>query len=347
MTDDTIRMGYVGAGANTRLRHLPGFAAIDGVENVSVSNRSRESSQRVADEFGLSAVYDSWDDLIDADDTDAICIGTWPYMHRTLVLASLDAGKHVLTEARMTMNSADARDMLAASLAYPDLVTQIVPAPHTLKIDNTMHDLIAGGYFGDVISADITVHQGGFADYDSELHWRHDRDLSGNNIMQMGIWYEAIMRWFGPAEAVSAVGRVTVKSRTGWDGRPAHITIPDHVEVLIELASGPVARLRLSTVTGLAPPDGVWIFGSEGTVHVDSASMTVMGGRRGDGELSEIEIPEEKQGGWRVEEEFINAIRGLEPVTHTNFSDGVRYMEFTDAVTISMQTGERVTLPLV
>ena len=34
-------------------------------------------------------------------------------------------------------------------------------------------------------------------------------------------------------------------------------------------------------------------------------------------------------------------------MTHTNFLDGVRYMEFTDAVTISMQSGERVTLPFV
>ncbi len=126
-----------------------------------------------------------------------------------------------------------------------------------------------------------------------------------------------------------------------------YITIPDHIEILIEFASGPVARMRLSTVTGLAPDDQVWIFGSEGTVHVDSASMTVRGGRRGDGDLSEIEIPDEKQGDWRVEEEFINAIRGLEPVTHTSFFDGVRYMEFTDAVNISMQRGERVTLPLV
>ena len=347
MVEDIIRIGYVGAGANTRLRHLSGFAAIDGVENVSVSNRSRESSQRVADEFGLSTVYDSWIDLIDEDDTDAICIGTWPYMHKTLVLASLDAGKHVLTEARMTINSDDAKAMLAASLESPELVAQIVPAPHTLKVDNTIKDMIADGWFGDVLSADITVNQGGFVDFDSELHWRHDRDLSGNNIMQMGIWYEAIMRWFGPAEAVTAVGRVNVKRRTGWDGRQAHITIPDHVEILIEFASGPVARLRLSTVTGLAPADGVWIFGSEGTVHIDSSSMTLRGGRRGDSELAEIDVPVDKQDGWRVEEEFINAIRGLEPVTHTNFLDGVRYMEFTDAVTISMQSGERVTLPFV
>ena len=346
MADDTIRIGYVGAGGNTRLRHLPGFAAIDGVESVSVANRSRESGQRVADQFGLSTVYDSWSELIEADDTDAICIGTWPYMHRNLVLAALDADKHVLTEARMAMNSIEAKDMLNASLLTPHLVAQIVPAPHTLRIDNTVKELIADGYLGDVLSVDITVHQGGFVDRDAELHWRHNRDLSGNNIMQMGIWYEAIMRWFGPAAAVTAVGQVNVKSRTGWDGAPAYINIPDHIELLIEFG-GPLARMRLSSVTGLAPADRVWIFGSEGTLHVDSASMTLSGGRRGDDGLSEIEIPEEKQGDWRVEEEFINAIRGIEPVTHTNFSDGVRYMEFTDAVNLSMQTGERIPLPLL
>lgn len=32
---------------------------------------------------------------------DAIVIGTWPNMHKPLVLAALQAGKHVLCEARM------------------------------------------------------------------------------------------------------------------------------------------------------------------------------------------------------------------------------------------------------
>ena len=65
MVDETIRVGFVGAGANTKLRHIPGLKAIEGVELVSVANRSRESGQRVANTFDIPVVYDSWVDLID------------------------------------------------------------------------------------------------------------------------------------------------------------------------------------------------------------------------------------------------------------------------------------------
>ena len=345
MANETVRVGFVGAGANTRLRHLPGFKAIDGVELVSVANRSRASGQRVADEYGLPQVYDSWQELVESDDTDAICIGTWPYMHCTLVLAALENDKHVLTEARMAMNADEAHDMLDASRSKSGLVTQIVPAPHTLKVDQTIQGLIADGYLGEILSVDLRVHQGGFVDNDGPYHWRHSRDLSGYNIMQMGIWYEALMRWVGPAASVSSLTRVTTKSRLD-DGTRRFITVPDHAEILCEMVSGPVVHMRFSTVTGLAPGDEAWLFGTEGTLMLNAGTMTLHGGRRGDDALSEIPVSPDKEGGWRVEDEFINAIRGLEPVTHTNFEDGVRYMEFTEAVTRSAESGQKVSLPL-
>ena len=345
MAGDTIRIGFIGAGDNTRSRHIPGFQAIDGVELVSVSNRSRQSSQRVADEFGIPTVYDNWIDLIEADDTDAICIGTWPYMHCLMTLAGLENGKHVLTEARMAMNASEARAMLEASLMEPDLVTQIVPAPHTFEVDLTIKELIADGYLGDVLSVDL-VSQGGFIDYDGPLHWRHDRDLSGFNMMGIGIWYEALMRWVGPAAGVMAITKVNVKSRKDESEATRFITVPDHAEIICEMESGPVVHMRISTVTGLPPEDTVWIFGSEGTLRLDPGTMSLYGGRRGDDELSEIDIPAEKRGGWRVEDEFIRAIRGQEEVTHTNFEDGVRYMEFTEALARSAQTRKMVRLPL-
>ena len=344
--EESIRIGIVGAGANTRRHHIPNFQALPGVEVVSVVNRSRESSERVAEEFGIPEVYEDWEELVEADDTDAICIGTWPYMHCPVTLAALDEGKHVLTEARMAMNAEEAREMLSASVASPSLVTQIVPAPMTLKFDRTILDLIAGGYLGEILAVDLQGHGGEFVDWDSPLHWRQDRDLSGYNIMNMGIWYETLMRWIGPATSVQAMSSVNVRQRRDENGWLKGVTVPDHVEALCRMACGAQARLRFSAVTGHASPSQVWLFGSEGTLHLDMGSGKLSGGRRGDEGLREIVIEAEKEGRWRVEEEFVNAILGVEKVTHTSFEDGVRYMEFTEAVTRSAQGGRAVGLPL-
>ena len=235
---ETIRIGVIGAGINTTLMHIPGFQAIDGVEVVSVANRSRESGQRVADQFGIPAVGDTWADVIDDPDVDAICIGTWPYMHRTLVLAALDAGKHVLTEARMAMNAAEAHEMLDASLENPDLVAQVVPADFTFEVDQTIIDLINDGYLGDIVVADLAVH-GGFMDRNAPYTWRNDRDMSGYNIMLMGAISECFMRWLGPPTSVTAQTRTLVPRRVDADGRRKVTTIPDHVDILCEMASGP------------------------------------------------------------------------------------------------------------
>ena len=48
MADGIIRVGLIGAGANTRLRHIGGLREQEGVEIVGVANRSRESGERIA-----------------------------------------------------------------------------------------------------------------------------------------------------------------------------------------------------------------------------------------------------------------------------------------------------------
>lgn len=356
MAEDTIRVGFIGAGANTGLRHIPGLRAQPGVELAGVANRSLASSQRVCDEYEIPKAYEDWVDLIDDDDIDAICIGTWPYMHRTLTLAALDAGKHVLCEARMAMDSAEAREMLDASNASPDLIAQVVPPPHTMPVERHLIDLISDGYIGDVLHVNIRAfNERKWPDTDTPVHWRHDRDLSGNNVMTMGIWYENLMRLVGRASSVQAQAQTTVKHRKNADGIRTEMTIPDQLDILYSLAGGGTVNMSVATAIGtFQPPFDLWIFGDHGTFHIDTPDFTkpgapqlrVTGGKRGDSEMSEIVVPAEKVGGWRVEEEFINAIRGIEPVTRTNFTDGLKYMEFTDAVQMAWQSGERVSLPL-
>src|SRR2546430_793528 len=142
MAEKTIRVGLIGAGSNTRARHIPGLRALPDVEIVAVCNRRRESTQAAAREFAIPRTFDTWQDLVADPDIDAVVIGTWPYLHCPITLAALEAGKHVLTEARLSLNAAEAHQMLAASRRYPKLVTQVVPSPYGLKGHEIMVELL-------------------------------------------------------------------------------------------------------------------------------------------------------------------------------------------------------------
>ena len=345
MGKESIRIGVVGAGQNTITHHIPGLQAIDGVEVVSVCNRSRESSGRVAQQFGIPTIYDNWGELIDATDTDAIVIGTWPYMHSTLTLAALAVDKHVMCEARMATSAEEAHVMRDAAQEHPDLIAQIVPSPMTLWADNTIGRLIAEGYVGNILSVEIRSSDGSFLDTDGPLHWRKNYDLSGMNIMGMGIWYEAMVRWVGEATSVTAQGKTFVRMRREPEtGRMRAARIPEHVDIIMNLACGAQGYMMVSSVQGLGGVNEATIYGSEGTLRM--SGNTLYGGRRGDTGMQEIPIKDSDRGGWRVEEEFIRSIRGEEKITHTTFDDGVKYMEFTEAVNRSMTEGKTIVLPL-
>lgn len=344
-----LRIGFVGAGGNTIARHLPLLQALPDVQFVSVANRTRESGAKVAAQFGIAKVAAHWQEVVQDPEVDAVVIGTWPYLHCPVTCAALDAGKHVLCEARMAMNAAEARQMLATSRRHPELVAQVVPSPFTLKYDRAIQETLAAGRLGELVAVDIRATAGAFADFAAPRTWRQDTEMSGLNILTMGIWYEAMARWVGHATRVQAMTQVVVRQRPvpGQPGRAA-ITVPDHVDVLAQLASGAQARLQCSAVTGLAPhANQAWLFGTTGTLCLDADGDRLLIGQRGDKSLAPLPIPADWQGAWRVEAEFVNAIRGLEPIRLTTFADGLRYMEFTDAVARSSASGHAVSLPLL
>ena len=235
--------------------------------------------------------------------------------------------------------------MLAASQRHPDLVCMLVPSSSGYSIDRAMLSLIGGDLLGEILSVDVHRLQRGFADFGGELDWRHNPEFSGLNVLNVGAIYELMLRWLGPGNQVMAKTRVHVPTRRNEQGAQASATIPDHVEVLYELENGAPVHMVFSETTGLSRGNDMWIFGSEGTIRVDDANNILIA-RRGDRELSAYPNPPEGQYRHRVEEEFINAIRGVEQVSMNTFEIGVRYMEWTEAVHRSAQTGGAVSLPL-
>lgn len=328
-----IRIGFIGAGGNCRRKHIPKLQAIEGVEVVGVCNRSEASSRAVCEEFGLATVYPSADAVLSDDTLDAVVIGTWPNMHKAYTLGALSAGKHVMVEARMAMNAEEAEAMLASSRAKPHLVTQVVPAPGTLPWDAQIARWVEDE-LGGLIHVETGGLGGGFIETTSPITWRLQRAYSGNNIMGVGIGYESMMRWVGPAARVHAQARIHVTERPSGDGGgTVKVDVPDLLNLMGTLVRDDATFTHSASrgVTGGEGGGGNRLFGRRATVTVRGKEPPLLT-RAG----AEPIAATESGPGWRVEEEFIGAIRGEEPIRLTTFETGVRYMRFTDAIHASL-----------
>jgi predicted dehydrogenase len=338
---ERIGIGMVGAGQIARDRHVPGFKRIPGVELVAVVNSSAESTRRAAEEHGFQRTYSHWRDLLSDTDVDAVVIGTWPYLHAPITLAALDAGKHVLTQARMAMDGEQARRMLAASLAHPELVAMVVPSPSSLWADRTIERLLREGAVGELRSVHVLWSES--PPSGSRLHWRQQVELSGSNVMSLGIVYEAMARWLGQAVAVQAASHVFEPVKERPDGSRAPVNIPDHLCLVAEFPGPVLATLEMST--GAALQDKVvHLRGTGGTLRIDFSPPRIELATNAAEGYRPVEIRPADERGWRVEQEFVDAIRGVGEVRLTDFATGAAYMAFTDAVRRSALEGRRVPL---
>jgi predicted dehydrogenase len=347
-----LRIGIIGAGANTKSRHIPGLRAVPDVEIVAVCNRRPESTREAAREFGIRRTFDRWQDLVGDAGIDAVVIGTWPYLHEPITVAALAAGKHVLTEARMARNSAEAHRMLAAAGAQPRLVAQIVPSPFGLKGDRVMRQHIEAGFLGRLRELTVTHRTAALADAQAPLHWRQDAELSGFNVLTLGILHETLLRWLPRPTRVLAQTHAFIPTRRDLaSGEDRPVGTPDSVQVLTVLPDGARGVYQFSGVTPCGQEATIRLFGSEGVLVYDLLRDTIRGARGSAGmrieELPEIPIPAELEDGWRVEADFVDSIRNGTPVRRTDFVTGVQYMEFTEAVARSAATARPVDLPLL
>jgi predicted dehydrogenase len=94
-----------------------------------------------------------------------------------------------------------------------------------------------------------------------------------------------------------------------------------------------------------AAPNTIQLYGAAGTLIYDMTTDEICGGRADEPEARAIPMPSAEVREWTVEADWVRAIREGGPV-EPSFADGVRYMEFTEAVYRSSETGKAVDLPL-
>jgi predicted dehydrogenase len=345
MANDRVRIGFVGAGGIVRQRHVPGLKKVPGVEFVGVANRSRASSDRAAQEFGIQRVYDDWKDLVRADDVDVVWIGTHPYMHREITQAALAAGKHVFCQARMAMDYADAKAMWEAA-ERSDRTTMLCPPPHYMRGDRVIRRMLAEGFVGRPYNVVVQSYSDSYADPTSPIHWRQQAAISGYNTLDVGMMVEVMQRWLGEARRVTAMEKTVYPTRPAPDGGEAPVERPDTLSVIAELENGALATLTFSGVARHAGGANRFeIYGSEGTIRYLSTGDKILAGKASDAELKVVPIPPDQAREWTVEADFIAGVREGKRSVEPSFRDGLKYMEMTEAIFRSAETGQAVDLP--
>ncbi len=117
-----LRIGLIGAGANTRSRHIPGLKAIEDVEIVAVCNRRPGSTAAAAREFGIAKTYEHWQDLV-ADESQLLDIVRRAVAANPKAVADFKRGK---TKAADAIKGAVMRE--TKGLAKMETVQQLVMA---------------------------------------------------------------------------------------------------------------------------------------------------------------------------------------------------------------------------
>lgn len=341
---EKVRVGFVGLGGICRSRHVPGLQAIPGVEFVAVANRTRESGEAAAREFGIPVVCDAWEDLVGRDDIDAVFVGTWPYLHCPVTLAALEAGKHVFCQARMAMNYDEARAMHERA-RHSDRVAGLCPVPIGLSIDATVKRFLREGDLGAVRLVRVQSFAHTFADPQAPMGWRKDERYSGLNMHTLGMYIEVVHRWFGWTRSVTgAQTQIFTPERTDPEGNRRRVVIPDQVLFESTLQAGFPVQYAISAAVHHGM-DAIEIYGSKATLRYDVNADVLFGAREGE-PMGRVAIrPEDAYDveHWAVERDFVAAIReGKE--YHPDFEDGMRYMQVIQAVYESAQAHREVVL---
>src|ERR1700746_8004 len=269
-----LGMGSVGAENIVRTRHLPALKKNSEVEIFAVSNSTYESSERFCRENSVAALpIRDWAELVATPDIDIVWIGTTPYMHSAVTISALEAGKHVFCPARMSMDLAEAEEMLAASKRYPELVTMLCPPPYGLRGDLMVKKILAENYIGRPHHVRLQSFTSNYLDSGAPAHWRQKIEISGLNILTLGIYVEVLHRWLGDITGVFARGKIIYPVREGYE-----VIIPDLLTVLCSFANGAEGVLEFSGITALAQGDRLEIYGSAAQMTYDFDSDVGQGG---------------------------------------------------------------------
>ena len=116
----SVRIGIIGTGFARRVQ-LPALRLVPGVTVTAIASGSLERARAVAAEFAIPHAFGSGEELARASDVDLVLVSSTPDCHARQAIAALEAGKHVLCEKPMALDTRQAARMVEVAERSPGL----------------------------------------------------------------------------------------------------------------------------------------------------------------------------------------------------------------------------------
>jgi predicted dehydrogenase len=208
-----IRWGVLGTAKIARY-HV--FAAIRDAELcqlTAVASRDAARGAEAAETFGIERVHGSYEALLADAGIDAVYLPLPNELHAPWIRAAADAGKHVLCEKPLTLDTAEAE----AAAAYCE-------ARGVLLMEGFMYrfhpawamarELLADGAIGRLTDLEIFF---AFRSRQEASDYRMTMSRGGGALMDVGCYAVDLSRWLLGDEPLEVRAAARVDARTGVD----------------------------------------------------------------------------------------------------------------------------------
>ncbi|MBN1285652.1 MAG: Gfo/Idh/MocA family oxidoreductase [Anaerolineae bacterium] len=352
MEDKPLRVAVVGSDMAMRAQ-VPGFMAYSETNVVTLCSKDKTRAQNAAIQFGVRAVYDNYQQMLDEVRPDLVSIAVPLHQRHEVAIAALNAGAHIICESPLALDAQQAAAMLRIAEAAQRVHVVNFAARYLPGI--YYHAVLAEqGYVGEIRMVEATHFSSamrGVEDWD----WRSDAALGGGVINKFAPRYiDAIHNLLGDVVEVTATSDIFVKERY----LPASlsrqtVTAEDAATLSMKMAGGQRATLALSAVMP-GMHQRFALYGDRGVLVLED-DRSLSGSQQG-WLLSHIAPPMEyRPPVWdsadlllgpfvRLVQLTVDAIRYGQQDNLPTFADGLRVQRVLDAAHESTQTGRRGTV---
>ena len=252
---EPIGIGLIGCGNVAELRHLPALGALSDARVVALADPDSRNLETLGSRYQVRQLYAEAGALLEDPAVEVVGVLVPAALHAEVVLAAVEAGKHVLVEKPLALSTADcARMSERADRSAGKVAVAFNLRAHRLV--RRARELLADGLVGPVESIAGTLVGGDFGGVDRWQGWRLERRLGGGALFEKGAHHYDLWRLLTGSEAieVSAISReagasdlATMVSARMASGALATTTLGDYGPSINRMiALGPRGRLELS-----------------------------------------------------------------------------------------------------